>query len=64
MNQLTDIHSLLQSLSHFTWIIIIIDAVFVCILLSYFTMNVLVISSTVAADMGVSLCANVFTVEK
>ena len=34
------------------------------ILLSYFTMNVLVISSTVAtADMWVCLCANIFTVE-
>ena len=60
----------LQSLSRFICvvvvIIIIIDDVFVYSLLSlYLTVNVLAISSTVAtADMGVGLCANIFTVEK
>ena len=49
-----------------SFIIIIIDVLFVYILLSYyFTVNVLVISSTVAtANMWVGLCANIFTVEK
>ena len=50
-----------------TTIIMIIDVV-ICLypsIIKYFTVNVLVISGTVAAaDMWVGLCASIFTVEK